>query len=61
LGKLFRHLVLTRLMMLHKGGRLSLHDNVARLIDRRAFPRHLSLSGNKNRAGFAKASCGRRA
>ncbi|MDA4832711.1 transposase, partial [Enterobacter hormaechei] len=42
LGKLFRRLFLTRLMVLHETGRLAFYGNLGHLTDRRAFLRHLS-------------------
>ena len=42
LGKLFRHLFLTRLMALHETGRLAFYGSLSNLAERRAFPRHLS-------------------
>ena len=42
LGKLFRHLFLTRLMALHAVGRLAFYGSLAALTDRRAFLRCLS-------------------
>ena len=42
LGKLFRRLFLTRLIVLHEAGRLAFLGSMAHLADRRAFLRHLS-------------------
>ena len=54
LGKLFRRLLLTRLMALHVGGRLGFHGSLAHLADRRAFLRHLSPVRKKNWVVYAK-------
>ena len=54
LGKLFRHLFLTRLMALHGAGRLAFFGRFAHLADRRAFLRHLSPVRKKRWVVYAK-------
>ena len=54
LGKLFRRLFLTRLIVLHDAGRLAFFGNLAPLADRRAFLRHLSPVRNKRWVVYAK-------
>lgn len=54
LGKLFRRLFLTRLMLLHETGRLAFYGRLAHLADRRAFLRHLSPVRKKRWVVYAK-------
>lgn len=55
LGKLFRRLFLTRLVMLHDAGRLAFFGSMARLSERRAFLRHLAPFRKKRWVVYAKA------
>ncbi|MBL8575602.1 MAG: IS91 family transposase [Mesorhizobium sp.] len=55
LGKLFRRLLLTRLVALHDAGRLSFFGLIAHLADRRAFSRYLSPIRKKRWVVYAKA------
>jgi hypothetical protein len=55
LGKLFRRLFLTRLIALHEAGRLAFFGALARLIERRAFLRHLAPIRKKRWVVYAKA------
>ncbi|NMD06624.1 MAG: IS91 family transposase [Phyllobacteriaceae bacterium] len=55
LGKLFRRLLLTRLMALYDAGQLGFYGNMAQLIDRRTFLRHLSPVRKKRWVVYAKA------
>jgi len=54
LGALFRRLFLTRLIALHKAGRLSFFGSMAHLAERRAFLRHLSPVRKKRWVVYAK-------
>ena len=54
LGKLFRRLFLTRLMMLHDTGRLAFYGSMVQLGDRRAFVRHLAPVRKKRWVVYAK-------
>ncbi len=54
LGKLFRRLLLTRLMALHETGRLAFHGSLAHLADRRAFLQHLAPVRKKRWVVYAK-------
>jgi hypothetical protein len=54
LGKLFRHLFLTRLIALFDAGKLTVFGDLARLADRRAFLRYLALVRNKRWVVYAK-------
>lgn len=55
LGKLFRRLFLTRLLVLHEAGRLAFFGTLAHLIERRAFLRHLAPVRTKRWVVYAKA------
>jgi Putative transposase/Transposase zinc-binding domain len=55
LAKLFRRLLLTRLVTLHEVGRLAFFGSAAHLADRRAFLRHLSPVRKKRWVVYAKA------
>ncbi len=55
LGKLFRRLVLTRLIALHDAGRLAFFGSMAHLADHQAFLRHLSPVRKKRWVVYAKA------
>ena len=54
LGKLFRRLFLTKLMVLHEAGRLTFYGSLAHLADRRAFLRHLAPVRKKRWVVYAK-------
>jgi hypothetical protein len=54
LGKLFRRLFLTSLLVLHDAGRLAFFGGLAPLADRRAFLRHLSPARKKPWVVYAK-------
>jgi Putative transposase/Transposase zinc-binding domain len=54
LGALFRRLFLTRLLQLHKAGRLAFFGKLAGLTDRHAFLRHLSPVRKKRWVVYAK-------
>ena len=55
LGKLFRHLFLSRLVALHDAGRLAFFGAIAHLAQRRAFLRHLAPARKKRWVVYAKA------
>ena len=55
LGKLFRRLLLTRLIALHDDGRLGLFGTLAHLAERRAFLHHLAPVRGKRWVVYAKA------
>src|SRR4051812_35142133 len=55
LGKLFRHLFLTRLIALHEAGRLAFFGSMAQPADRRAFMRRLAPVRKKRWVIYAKA------
>jgi len=54
LGALFRRLFLTRLLALHRDGRLGFFGGMAHLAERRAFLRHLSPVRKKRWVVYAK-------
>jgi hypothetical protein len=54
LGKLFRRLFLTRLMVLHEADQLRFYGDLASLSERRAFLRHLSPVRKKRWVVYAK-------
>ena len=53
-GKLFRRILLTRLIALHDAGRLGLFGTMAHLTERRAFLRHLAPVRKKRWVVYAK-------
>ena len=55
LGKLFRRLFLTRLLVQHEAGRLAFFGTLAHFIERRAFLRHLAPVRTKRWVVYAKA------
>lgn len=54
LGKLFRHLFLSRLIALHDAGRLGFFGTLAHLTERRAFLHHLAPVRGKRWVVYAK-------
>ncbi|NKL34948.1 IS91 family transposase [Rhizobium leguminosarum bv. viciae] len=54
LGKLFRHLFLTRLLQFHDAGRLAFFGSAAPLADRQAFVKYLSPVRRKRWIVYAK-------
>ncbi len=58
LGALFRRLFLTRLMALHRSGKLAFFGHLAQLAEARAFLRHLSPVRKKRWVVYAKPPFG---
>src|SRR5690606_35013664 len=55
LGKLFRRLFLTRLLVLHDAGRRGCFGSMAHLAERQAFLRYLAIVGKKHWLVYATA------